>query len=92
MMVERMFYRMYKNHYADCETIPGSYDKATKSIEVVIPDGRMKKSGTRGQRYKWLEFHGIENGTGRKVRITIKATCLENAIKRLPTDCTWDIA
>jgi len=48
MIQERMFYGTYKKHYADCETLPGSYDKITKSIIVLIPDGRMKKSGTRG--------------------------------------------
>lgn len=92
MKIERMHYGKYKQHYADCETVTGSYDKETKTIDVIIPNGRMKPSGTRGQSFHWMEFHGVENGTGRKVRITIKATCRENAIKRLPTDCAWDIA
>ncbi len=92
MKIERMYYGKCKKHYADCETVPGSYDKGTKSIDVIIPDGRMKPSGTRGQSFHWMEFQGVENGTGRKVRITIKATCRENAVKRLPTNCTWDIA
>ena len=91
MTEERMLYRRYKESFSDCETVPGSYDKATKSILVIIPDGRMKKSGTRGQSYKYMEFHGVENATGRKVRCTIKATCRENAIKRLSKTCTWDI-
>lgn len=34
MEIERMLYRRYKTSYADCETVLGSYDKATKTIEV----------------------------------------------------------
>ena len=91
MTTETMLYRRYKQHYADCETVAGSYDKEHKTIKVIIPEGRMKPSGTRGQSYHYIEFTGIETATGRKVRCTIKATCRANAIKRLPTDCTWDL-
>lgn len=45
MEIERMLYRRYKTSYADCETVLGSYDKATKTIEVMLPEGRKKKSG-----------------------------------------------
>lgn len=51
----------------------------------------MKPSGVRGKTFHYMEFKGVENATGRKVRCTIKATCVENAIKRLPTSCTWDL-
>lgn len=44
MTTERMLYRRYKTAYADCETVPGSYDASTKSIAVLIPDGRKKPS------------------------------------------------
>ena len=91
MTEERMIYRRYKNSFSDCKTVPGSYDASTKTIVVIIPQGRMKKSGTRGKSYRYMEFNGIENATGRKVTCTIKATCRENAIKRLPKTCTWDI-
>lgn len=90
-MVQTMLYRRYKASYSDCETIPGTYNKASKTIDVIIPDNRIKKSGVRGQSYKYLTFHGIENATNRPVRITIKAVSLANAIKRLPKDCTWDV-
>lgn len=90
MLVKTMPYRRYKQSYADCETIPGTYNPAMKTIDVEIPDGRMKPSGTRGQRYLHLTFTGIEIATGRKVSCTVKATCEENARKRLPTDCIWD--
>lgn len=88
-MVMTMLYRRYKSSYADCDTIPGTYNKSSKTIDVVVPDGRIKPSGTRGKTFKWLTFRGVENGTGRPVSLTIKATCAENAIKRLPTTCTW---
>ena len=91
MKIETMLYRRYKQHYADCETVAGSYNKEYKTIEVIIPEGRMKPSGTRGQTFKYMVFWGVENATGREVRCTIKATCRANAIKRLPTDCTWDL-
>lgn len=86
-----MFYRCYKKSYADCEALPGSYDKETKSIIVKIPDGRKKKSGVRGKSYSYFHFDGIENGTGRKVTMRVKAICLENAIKRLPNNCLWNL-
>ena len=53
MTTKRMHYSQYKNHYSDCQTVPGSYDKVTKSVEVILPEGRVKPSGVRGKR-----FHG----------------------------------
>lgn len=88
---ERMLYRRYKSSFSDCETVLGSYDKQNKTIVVLLPAGRMKPSGTRGRTFHYMEFTGTENATGRKVRCTIKAICFENAIKRLPSDCTWDV-
>lgn len=32
--LRRMHYGEYKTSYSNCETVPGSYDKATKTIEV----------------------------------------------------------
>lgn len=89
--IEKMPYKRYKTNYSDCETIPGTYNKIAKTIDVVIPEGRMKKSGTRHQTYKYMWFEGIEHETNRKVSICIKATCLSNAVKRLPTNCDWEI-
>ena len=34
--VIRMKYKAYKEHYADCETVYGSYEKGNKSIEVIV--------------------------------------------------------
>lgn len=33
--LRRMHYGEYKTNYSDCQTIEGSYDKATKTIEVL---------------------------------------------------------
>ena len=56
----RMKYSQYKKHYADCKTVPGTYDTIEKSIIVLIPEGRMKKSGVRGQRDNYYRFSGID--------------------------------
>ena len=54
--VIRMSYRQYKTSYADCETVYDSYDTITKTVDVIIPEGRMKPSGVRGKRFNtiWL--------------------------------------
>ena len=95
MTKERMLYRRYKTAYADCQTAPGTYDKTTKTIVVVIPEGRMKKSGVRGQRYNYYRFSGVDQVTGESVEVTIKAICGENAIKQLHRDydknIKWDL-
>ena len=84
-MEERMLYRRYKQSYADCDTVPGTYDKATKSIVVIVPDGRMKKSGTRGKTYSHLWFDGVDSD-GNPIRVCIKAIDLSHAIARLPKE------
>ena len=89
--IETMLYRRYKTSFSDCETVLGSYDKERKTIDVILPEGRMKPSGVRGQSYHWIEFSGVENATGRPVRCTIKAICRDNAVKRLAKSCTWNI-
>ena len=33
--IRRMHYSEYKNNYSDCQTVDGSYDKRTKTIEVM---------------------------------------------------------
>lgn len=94
-MKERMLYRRYKTSYADCQTVPGTYNKATKTIVVIIPEGRMKKSGVRGEKYNYYRFKGIDRATGKSVEVPIKAICRENAIKQLRRDydknIEWDL-
>ena len=33
--IRRMHYSEYKSNYSDCQTVDGSYDKRTKTIEVM---------------------------------------------------------
>lgn len=33
--IVRMHYAEYKNNYSECRTVKGSYDKRTKTIEVI---------------------------------------------------------
>lgn len=50
----RMPYRQYKNAYADCQTVCDSYDSSSKTIEVIVPEGRLKPSGVRGKRFRTI--------------------------------------
>lgn len=74
--VIRMPYRQYKQHYADCKTVPGSFDK-TGHIEVVILVGRMVNSGVRGRHY----YDFVVNFTDGNY-VVYKAVCKDNAIRR----------
>lgn len=39
--VVRMHYSQYKNEYSSCQTVDGSYDKKTKTIEVMTRVARV---------------------------------------------------
>jgi len=81
MTVKIMQYSQYKKHYSDCETVPGSYDKQTKCIKVLLPEGRIKPSGVRGK-----SFHGYElwlrMQNGKECYCTYRAVSEENAMKQ----------
>ena len=36
METKRMRYAQYKKHYADCKAVPGSYDKADRTIAGAV--------------------------------------------------------
>ena len=81
MDTKRMPYRQYKSHYADCEIVPDSYDKASRSIEVLIPDGRIKPSGVRGERFhRYQLWMTLTNG--KRGYCTYRAVSKENAMKQ----------
>lgn len=89
-----MPYRVYKQHYADCDTLAGSYNKQSKTITVLMPEGRMKPSGTRGKRYSYFRFTGVKDKTGKSVEVYVKAITLDNAVKQLKRDYTginWNL-
>ena len=95
-----MPYKQYKEHYADCETIYGSFNDheeensrrrrnfIPKTIDVIIRSGRLKNSGTRGEHYSGYE---MTNELGQK--ITYRAVKEENALQRVKKDFpehTWE--
>lgn len=47
--IVRMHYSEYKNDYSDCQTVEGSYDKRTKTIEVMT---KVQKEKTTRNAYK----------------------------------------
>lgn len=49
-----MPYSRYKRSYADCDTLGGSYCPGSKSIVVLLPDGRMKPSEARRERFRTI--------------------------------------
>lgn len=93
-MIYTMKYSRYKSAYSDCKAVPGTYNKQYKTIDVDIPEGRMKPSGTRGQAYRYMWFNGRDLKTGRSVRVCVKAVSIQNAVKRLPKEypsCQFDL-
>ena len=83
----RMLYRNYKQHYSDCETVPGSWEADTKSIEVLVPDGRMKPSGVRGQRFHGYILYMADPATQKVYRSSYRAVCMVNAMRQHEKNC-----
>ena len=86
--VINMPYKQYKDHYSDCETVPGSFYRDEHNgcsyIDVVVRSGRMKASGVRGKHFAGYEIEWTENG---KTAFTpYRAVSVENAIKRAQKD------
>lgn len=93
-----MPYKQYKEHYSDCETIFQSYDTHEEeanrrhqfipaTIAVIIREGRLKKSGVRGEHFSGYQ---MQNEDGQK--ITYRAVNEDNALKRVQKDFpdhTW---
>lgn len=90
-----MPYRQYKEHYADCETLAGSYREIERGrdagsyITIILRAGRLKASGVRGEHFSG---YCCENEKGEKV--TYRAVNEENAIKRSSKEFpghTWEV-
>ena len=76
----RMPYRQYKEHYSDCETVEGSFERRMdrpSTIEVIVRAGRLKASGVRGKHYCGYALINENNE-----QLVYRAVCEENAIKR----------
>jgi len=91
-LVWNMPYRQYKEHYADCETLAGSFVRhrnGDKFITVIIRKGRLVNSGVRGEHFKGYELINENNGT-----ICYRAVSLDNALKRASKEFpenTWQL-
>lgn len=82
----RMPYKQYKDHYSDCETVKGSFDRNRHGcfISVIVREGRLKASGVRGEHYSGYEF-SFEEG-GKTYKTCYRAVKEENALRRLQKD------
>lgn len=60
--------------------MPGTYDKVSKTIQVMIPEGRQKPSGVRGKQFRGYQLWAF-NGY-KKVYMTYRAVSEENARKQ----------
>lgn len=83
----QMPYRQYKEHYSDCETVAGSFqrhERGVATIKVIIREGRLKASGVRGQHYSGYELK-YRNG-GENCIITYRAISEDTALKRFEKD------
>lgn len=76
---EGMPYRQFKEHYADCEILAGSYTEGVNrpTVDVIIRKGRLVNSGTRGKEYHSWAF--VVDGD---VTHGFYAVSFENAEKR----------
>lgn len=88
---KKMPYKQFKEHYNDCETVIDSFDRQNGKcyIDVIVRDGRLKNSGSRGRRYRYF---WLRNNNGQKV--AYKAISLENAIRRAQKEypnTTWEL-
>lgn len=77
----RMLYKQYKSSYADCKTVQGTYNRERKTIEVIIPAGRIKPSGVRGETFKTIWLMVSVNG-GKPFEQGFRAISEGNAIKQ----------
>lgn len=89
-----MDYKRYKEHYADCETVAGSFyrDEYTQVayIKVIVRAGRMKASGVRGKRFSGYQI-GFTDKNGEYKHCSFRAVSEENALKQAVKafpDCT----
>lgn len=86
-----MPYRQYKERYADCETIAGSYVErnpyvrdSVAMISVLIRKGRLVPSGVRGEHFSGYEIHFDLDG--KRSFCTYRAVNEENALNRCKKD------
>lgn len=94
----RMPYRQYKEHYADCEIIAGSFDDGCDSrgrkikdctVDVIIREGRLKSSGVRGKHFYGFEFR-TDNGGLVCYRAVSEGNARKRMMKDYPESESWE--
>ena len=80
-VIWRMPYRQYKDHYADCEVVAGSYDRDERTIKVIVRAGRLVPSGVRGRHFRRFIFADADG-----VRYGFRAVSEENAYRQFRKD------
>lgn len=76
-----MPYKQYKERYADCETVIGSFYRprfGTCLIDVIIREGRLKASGVRGKHFHSYQLSWDEDG--KEVYGTFVAVDFDHAV------------
>lgn len=90
---ERMPYKQYREHYSDCETIRGSFERdphGDSTIDVIIREGRLKKSGVRGEHYSGYQFR-TDTGALVCYRAISEETARKRLIKDFPNGAEWEL-
>ena len=90
-----MPYKQYKEHYSDCETVAGTFRNRYDGrpvIDVIIRDGRLVPSGTRGRHYKGFQFETSNIGATTYYAIS-EETARRRLLKDFPetTDADWEL-
>lgn len=91
-IVWRMPYKQYKEHYADCETIAGSFfrdeHRGEATIEVIVRKGRLVPSGVRGKHFSGYQFKSDDGGLV-CYRAVSEETARRQLIKEHPDGQSW---
>jgi len=91
-------YAQAKEHYADCEILAGSYDKRWRTIQVIVPKGRMVNSGVRFKKFSRYvlcppAYANVERSADLPVYAVYRAVDEEHALlhhrKEHPEDADW---
>lgn len=80
-MIKRIRYSLYKNGYSTYKTVPESYDKDTKTIEVIFPEQervvfKPSEWSNTGGNYRQLKGYQIKVyiwGTGAYMNFAVEA-------------------
>lgn len=87
-----MPYTQYKEHYADCETVVGSFqrnERTPSTIDVIIREGRLKNSGVRGKHFYRFTFK-TPTGTDVKYRAVSEETARKQMKKEYKDSDNWE--